>query len=126
MATGTRKPATKAAVTTETTVKVSKFESQLVRGNKEIRADRGRRIAESVSDAQVRLVMDIKGEIRKKEDELARMTDLSTDNQNTSMNVISPSFDPDSFVRRINDLQVDLEKLRIKQRIAEGTQQEWF
>jgi len=126
MATRTSKAATTTAAVTKTAVKVSKFESQLIRGNKEIRADRGRRISESVSDAQLKLIMDIKSDIRKKEDELARMTDLSTDNHNTSMNVISPSFDADAFVRKINELQLDLEKLRIKQRVAEETQQEWF
>jgi len=108
------------------TVKKSKFESQLVRDNKAIRADRGRRIAEAVSDAQTKLIMAIRGDIRKKEDELAAMTDLSTDNQTTSMNVISPSFDADAFVGRINDLKTSINVLKIKLRIAEETQTEWF
>lgn len=104
----------------------SKFETQLVRDNKAIRADRGKRIAEAVSDAQTRLVMDIKGEKRKLEDELASMTDLSTDNTNTTMNVISPSFDAYQFVSQINELKTKLSLLNIKLGIAEDTQKEWF
>lgn len=104
----------------------SKFEAQLVRDNKAIRADRGRRIAEAVSDAQARLVMDIRGDIRKKEDELAAMTDLSTDNTNTTMNVISPDFDAYKFVAKINQLKTELDVLGVKLSIAESTQTEWF
>jgi hypothetical protein len=109
-----------------TTTKKSKFESQLMRDNKQIRADRARRIGESVTDAQTKLIMQIRGDIRKKEDELAAMTDLSTDNQNTSMNVIAADFNPDAFVERINTLKVEINLLQIKLRIAEETQAEWF
>lgn len=104
----------------------SKFETQLVRDNKAIRADRGKRIAESVSDAQTRLIMDIRGEVRRIEDELASMTDLSTDNTNTTMNVISPNFDAYEFVKQINELNTKLNLLNIKLSIAEKTQKEWF
>lgn len=104
----------------------SKFEIQLARDNKQIKADRAKRIAESVSDAQMRLVMDIKADIRKKEDELSAMTDLSTDNTNTTMNIISKDFDPASFVSRINELRTEIATLSIKLSIAEETSAQWF
>lgn len=109
-----------------TATKKGKFESILTRDNKSIRADRAKRIVSSVQDAQLRLIMDIRGDIRKKEDELDSMTDLSTDNNNTSINVISPNFDASQFVERINELKKDIHLLEIKLRIAEQTQDEWF
>lgn len=104
----------------------SKFAIQLARDNKQIRADRAVRISEGVADAQARLTMDIKGQIRGKEDELSAMTDLSTDNTNTSLNVISPSFNATEFVSRINTLKTEIKMLRIKLEIAEDTTAEWF
>lgn len=106
--------------------KKSKFEAQLVRDNKTIRADRGKRIAESLADAQARLIMDIKGEKRKREDALAAMTDLTSDNQTTSMNVISPNFNADTFVREMNKLQVEIKKLDEQLSVAESTNKDWF
>jgi hypothetical protein len=52
--------------------------------------------------------------------------DLSTSNENTSINVISPSFDATQFVRRINDLKGRLAINEEKLAIAEDTLEEWF
>lgn len=121
---GSRKPV---ATTTEQKERTqTKFEQNLVRSNSEIRAERGRRISETVGDAQAKLIMDIKGSIRKKKDELESMMDLSTDNTNTSMNVISKDFDADSFVERINSLKTQIRLDEIKLEIAEETNNEWF
>lgn len=104
----------------------TKFATTLARDNKQIRADRAVRISEGVADAQARLVMDIRGQIRGKEDELSAMTDLSTDNTNTTLNVISPSFNANDFVGKINTLKTEIKMLNIKLEIAEETTQEWF
>jgi hypothetical protein len=104
----------------------SKFATTLARDNKQIRADRAIRISEGVADAQTRLVMDIRGQVRTKEDELAAMTDLSTDNTNTTLNVISPNFNANDFVAKINTLKTEIKMLNIKLEIAEETTQEWF
>jgi DNA polymerase/3'-5' exonuclease PolX len=108
------------------TAEVTKFEQQLTRSNSQITADRARRIKEAVSDEQNKLVMDLKALIRKDENELDAMMDLSTSNENTSINVISPSFDAAQFVRRINDLKSRLAINEEKLAIAEDTLEEWF
>lgn len=108
------------------TAEVTKFEQQLTRSNSQISADRARRIKEAVSDEQNKLVMDLKALIRKDENELDAMMDLSTSNENTSINVISPSFDASQFVRRINELKSRLAINEEKLAIAEDTLEEWF
>lgn len=108
------------------TAEVTKFEQQLTRSNSQISADRARRIKEAVSDEQNKLVMDLKALIRKDENELDAMMDLSTSNENTSINVISPSFDASQFVRRINELKSRLAINEEKLAIAKDTLEEWF
>ena len=106
--------------------KDSKFVSQLSRSNKAIKIDRARRIGEACSDAQIKLVMDIKSKIRTKNNRLDEMTDLSADNQSTTTNVISKNFSADDFVKEINDLKVDLANLEVELEVAEETSNEWF
>lgn len=115
----------KTTATTKTAT-TSKFASTLSRDNKQIRYERAIRISESVSDAQQKLIMDIKSKIRGRENELESMMDLSTDNTNTSMNVISESFNPDDFVTRINTLKKEIKLFTIELEIAEETNEEWF
>lgn len=106
--------------------KESKFVAQLKRSNSKIRVDRARRIGTMVSNSHARLVMDLEEKIAKKEDELEAMMDLSTDNQTTSLNVISPNFDAAAFVEKVNNIKVDLRLLKIKLEIAQETTKEWF
>ena len=106
--------------------KDSKFVTQLSRGNKQIKIDRARRIGEACSDAQVKLVMDVKSKIRNKQNRLDEMTDLSADNQSTTTNLISKSFNADDFVKEINDLKVDIANLEVELEVAEETSNEWF
>ena len=106
--------------------KVSRFEAQLVRTNKQIKGDRAKRINGTVADAQMVLIMGIRGKVREKENELDAMMDLSTDNQTTTMNVISPKFDAKEYVERINKLKVEIKMLSIELSIAEETYAEWF
>jgi hypothetical protein len=123
----TKKTATKSkGAVAASTKSVSKFAEQLSRDNSSIRDDRAKRISESVADAQDTLIRSIKDRIRKAEGELDSMLDLSSDNQTTSMNVISPSFNADTFVTRINDLKVQISLDNIKLQIALETKEEWF
>lgn len=102
------------------------FQKQLSRSNSKIREDRAKRIAEAARDAQLKLVMDLKAQKRKLENELDGMTDLSSDNQTTSMNVISPNWDADQFMSQIQKLKTDIKMIDIKIQIAEETTKEWF
>jgi hypothetical protein len=106
--------------------KDSKFVAQLSRENKQIKIDRARRIGEACSDAQMKLVMDVKSKIRSKQNRLDEMTDLSADNQSTTTNLISKNFDADAFVLEINNLKVDIANLEVELEVAEETSNEWF
>lgn len=103
-----------------------KFADLLKRSNSKIREDRADRIADSVSDAQEKLIMDIKSNIRNKQNKLDNMLDLSADNRSTTMNVISDSFDPDDFVREINKLKTEIQLEEVKLKIAQETKKAWF
>jgi hypothetical protein len=125
MATTRRKvEATAATATTE--VRVSKFADILARSNASIREDRARRIAEAVSDAQDKIIMDMNAEIRKRENELDAMMDLSTSNLKTSMNVISPDFDAESYVKKINQLYIEIETKRMELEIIKEVKADLF
>jgi hypothetical protein len=124
MGTTRRKVEVEAIVTTE--VRVSKFADILARSNASIREDRARRIAEAVSDAQDKIIMDLNAEIRKRENELDAMMDLSTSNLKTSMNVISPDFDAESYVKKINQLYVEIETKRMELEIIKEVKADLF
>lgn len=112
------------AATTE--VRVSKLADILARSNSSIREDRARRIAEAVSDAQDKIIMDLNAEIRKRENELDSLMDLSTSNLATSLNVISPDFDAEQYIRRINQLHIDIELKRQELEIAKEVKADLF
>ena len=104
----------------------SAFVAQLKRGNSKIRTDRAVRIGNKVANAHSRMVMDLEEKVANKEDELEAMMDLSTDNQTTSLNVVSPDFDASKFVERVNILKTDIRLLKINLEIAQETTKEWF
>lgn len=106
--------------------KTSAFVEQLKRGNAKIRADRAERIGNKVSRAQTKLISDLEDERDSKQDELDAMMDLSSDNQKTSLNVISKDFDAYAFVNQINKLKTDIKMLEIKLTVAQETSKEWF
>ena len=106
--------------------KNSNFVAQLKRSNSKIRADRAQRIGAKVANAQSRMIMDIEEGISNKQDKLDAMMDLSTDNTSTSLNVVSPDFDANSFVTNINKLKTEIRLEQIKLEIAQDTTKEWF
>jgi len=106
--------------------KNTNFVNQLKRGNAKIRTDRAQRIGKKVSNAHQRMCMDLEEKVANKEEELEAMMDLSTDNRNTSLNVVSPDFDAEAFVNKVNDLKVEIKLLKVKQEVSGETTEEWF
>ena len=106
--------------------KETKFVSQLKRSNSKIRADRAIRIGNKVANSHARMCMDLEEKIASMEDELDAMMDLSTDNQVTSLNVISPKFDANEFVNKVNELKVKIRITKEKLEIAQETSKDWF
>lgn len=64
------------------------FVSILKRDNKTIKADRAVRIGQSVKEAQIKLILDMRASLRGFEDQKAAMTDISASNSVNSMNAI--------------------------------------
>ena len=111
---------------TEVKVTISKFADILSRSSASIRIDRAKRISDAVSDAQDKLIMDINAEIRKKENELDAMMDLSTSNLKSSLNVIDTNFSAEEFCNKLNELKVGIELKKQELRIAKQTKEELF
>ena len=93
------------------------FEKLLKRDNSAIKADRAKRIGKSAANAQRALVMNLEQEVMNLEDSLETMTDLSTDNQSTTMNRIE-DFNAESFVQRYHSAHVKLAVKREELEIA--------
>lgn len=106
--------------------KQSMFVQQLSRSNSKIRTDRAERIGRTVANAHSKLIMDLEESIDQAENELEAMRDLSSDNQTTSMNVISPNFDANAYVTKIQNLSVEIVLMKEKLKIAKTTEKEWF
>jgi hypothetical protein len=126
--TGTRKPAAPRAKAPAAEVKerVSRFEEILSRSNADIRKDRAKRITSSVVDAQAKFIMELNSKIRKKENELDSLLDLSTSNQTTSMNVVHPDFVAEEYVQRINSLVLEIELKKQELTVALEVQEDLF
>lgn len=107
-------------------VRVSRFEEILSRSNADIRKDRAKRITSSVVDAQAKFIMELNSKIRKKENELDSLLDLSTSNQNTSMNVVHPDFNAEDYVNRINSLVLEIELQKQELVVALEVQEDLF
>lgn len=118
-------PRAKAPVV-EVKERVSRFEEILSRSNADIRKDRAKRITSSVVDAQAKFIMELNSKIRKQENELDSLLDLSTSNQNTSMNVVHPDFDAEEYVQRINALVLDIELQKQALVVALEVQEDLF
>lgn len=103
----------------------SAFVTNLQRSNAKIRDDRAIRIGNKVDRAQTKLISSIQDQIDTMTDKLEAMQDLSTDNKNTSLNVVSPDFNADQFVTEINSLKTEIKLKGIELEIAESTQEEW-
>lgn len=104
----------------------SAFVTVLTRDNKTIKVDRAERIGKKVSNAQSKLIMELEDLISADEDRLEAMMDLSTDNKNTSLNIISPNFDAKDFVTTMQDIHVNLKINKEKLQIAQDTLSKWF
>jgi hypothetical protein len=106
--------------------RVSRFEEILSRSNADIRKDRAKRITSSVVDAQAKFIMELNSKIRKKENKLDSLLDLSTNNQTTSMNVVHPDFVAEDYVNRINSLVLEIELKKQELTVALEVQEDLF
>jgi len=106
--------------------KRSPFAVKLSRENKKVKADRANRIGASLEAAQKMKVYSLEGDVRQLEDKLDEMTDVSTDNVSTTLNVINKGFNAEHFVNVMHDTKVELALKKQELAIAEATYQEWF
>ena len=113
---------------TKATVKtgMSRFSSRLSRDNSKVKEERAIRIGSSLEAAQKMLIYGLEEEVRTLEDKLDEMTDVSTDNVSTTLNVISKSFDSKEFVSTMQLRKVQLALKRQELRIAQETYNEEF
>ena len=93
--------------------KMSKFEEILKRENSSIKDERAKRISKSVANAQKALVMELEQQVMDLEDKLEAMTDLSTDNQSTTLNRIE-DFNASNFVKAYHKIKMEIALAKIQ------------
>ena len=113
-------------MSTSKTVKTSNFSTKLARENKQVKADRANRIGATLEATQTMKILTIEGHIRNLETRLDEMTDVSTDNVSTTLNVLKKGFDGDEFVEEMHDITVKLELRTRHLEVAKKNYEEWF
>jgi len=104
----------------------SAFAAKLARENGKVKEDRAVRISDGIAAEQQMLIYKLESEVRKLEDKLDEMTDVSTDNVSTTLNVISKSFNPSEFVQTMHNTKVNLILKNQELTIAREVMAEWF
>ena len=94
------------------------FTGSLKRTNKEIKSDRADAIAEDAEVAFKREVEDLGLSIKKKRRIRENMLDMSPTNAQSLM--VANEFDANEFVKRDNELGLEIRNLEIKYEIASG------
>lgn len=106
--------------------KTNAFQAQLTRSNGDISAARAKRIGIAVEDEMTTSIAKRRSKLLKSENQIEAMTDLSTDNQNTSLNVISPQFDPTDFANKLIELEIEKTQLELELEVAITVKERWF
>jgi|18_taG_2_1085343.scaffolds.fasta_scaffold44853_2 translation initiation factor 2B subunit (eIF-2B alpha/beta/delta family) len=99
---------TKKTRTTATKVTVRPLVGILSRSNKAIKADRAARISGSIEDSYTTKRIELKNKLRKIENRLDEMLDLSASANTTVDNAIR-DFDADAFVKERHQLRMERE-----------------
>lgn len=86
------------------------------RNNKQIRADRGLNLVESIKMKYKRVIEDLQLDIRKKKIDQGNLLDFSPTNADSL--ILGKDLDETAFVQRDQQLSIDIENLSIKLRLA--------
>lgn len=96
---------------------INPFVNILKRSNDTIKDERAQRIGQSLKEAQIQLILELKGQVRAFEDRLSSMSDLSASNSSMDVNRVT-DMDFAAFVSRYQTVSIDLELLNRKLAIA--------
>lgn len=105
--------------------KTNAFVDILKRDNEKIKADRAVRIGQSVKEAHISMLMDMRSKVRQLEDRLSAMTDLSSSNDSTDANIVK-EIDSTLFVKQYQEIKEKISIEKMKYDIAVKTGEELF
>jgi hypothetical protein len=86
------------------------------RNNKQIRADRGLNLVESIKMKYKRIIEDLQLDIRKKKIDQGNLLDFSPTNADSL--ILGKDLDETNFVKQDQQLSIDIENLSIRLRLA--------
>jgi len=86
------------------------------RNNKQIRADRGLNLVESIKMKYKRVIEDLQLDIRKKKIDQGNLLDFSPTNADSL--ILGKDLDETNFVKQDQQLSIDIENLSIRLRLA--------
>lgn len=104
---------------------MSKFVTNLVQDAEGIKKQRATALAKETSDAQVDLIRVLEKEKRELDNELMNLTDLSPENS-FDLRPGSKNYNATIWVKKMQDIQVELLNIEVQLEVALATQKEWF
>ena len=110
---------------TNDTNKMNKFALQLSRTNSDLKAARAQSTASLVEIEQSNLSNNLYRDLVSKRNELEDLFDLGPDST-TSLRSPHRDFDATAWVRRVQDLKVEILDLEVRHKLASDTFNEWF
>ncbi len=103
----------------------NKFAQNLAKSNESIKEARAAMIAEDASAAQEQILLKLKQEKRDMERELMSLSDMYPDSE-LSLKVTKSEFNPQAWVKRVQDLKVSILNKSVEVKLAQDTYDEWF
>ncbi len=103
----------------------NKFQKNLTKDNKNIKADRAAIISKSTSYAQESLLRGLQKQENDLETKLLNLSDLSPDSA-YSLHPTKGNFNAEQWVADIHKTELDLSLVRIELAVAQATWDKWF
>ena len=104
---------------------MNKFVTGLVQDAQGIKKQRATALGKETADAQIDLIRALEKEKRELDNELMNLTDLSPKNE-YDLRPTSKAFNATNWVKKLQDIKVELENVKVQLEIALETQEEWF
>jgi len=106
-------------------IKVGKFQSNLVKSNKEIKTSRAERISRNASNAYSDIIRTLEKRFDSLEDRKEDLLDLSPDSE-LSLNPIKGDFDAATWCSELQKIEIDILNVTVELKVARQVSSELF
>lgn len=104
---------------------MNKFVTGLVQDASGIKKQRATALGKETADAQIDLIRVLEKEKRELDNELMNLTDLSPENE-FDLRPTSKNFNATTWVKKLQEIKVELLNVGVQLEVALETQKEWF